>query len=201
MKKKLHKIILASTSPRRKDLLASMGLDFEVVPSDYEENMNLPLSPDKLTLHLSREKALAVTKDYPDAVVIGADTIVSIDDMVLGKAHSEDEVRRMLGLLSGRTHQVITGLTVVIPPSVSPTHTQLIETHASVNNVSFASLTPEEISWYISTGEPLEKAGGYALQGCAAMFIKKIEGSYSGIVGLPLEALYDILRSYRMFVL
>lgn len=194
MKKSLHTLILASTSPRRKDLLSQIGLTFTIVPSDFEEDMSLPLSPDKLTMHLSKEKALAVAKDYPDAVIIGADTVVAIDGAVLGKAHTKEDAQRMLSMLSGKTHQVITGLTVIIPAGESPTGVQIIESVASINDVTFKPLAAEEIEWYIQTGEPLEKAGAYGIQGFGAMFVEKIEGSYSGIVGLPLEILYEIFR-------
>ena len=194
MKKSLHTLILASTSPRRKDLLSQIGLTFTIVPSDFEEDMSLPLSPDKLTMHLSKEKALAVAKNYPDAVIIGADTVVAIDGAVLGKAHTKEDAQRMLSMLSGKTHQVITGLTVIIPAGESPTGEQIIESVASINNVTFKPLAGEEIEWYIQTGEPLEKAGTYGIQGLGAMFVEKIEGSYSGIVGLPLEILYEIFR-------
>lgn len=194
MKKSLHTLILASTSPRRKDLLSQIGLTFTIVPSDFEEDMSLPLSPDMLTMHLSKEKALAVAKDYPDAVIIGADTVVAIDGAVLGKAHTKEDAQRMLSMLSGKTHQVITGLTVIIPAGESPTGEQIIESVASINDVTFKPLAAEEIEWYIQTGEPLEKAGAYGIQGLGAMFVEKIEGSYSGIVGLPLEILYEIFR-------
>lgn len=194
MKKSLHTLILASTSPRRKDLLSQIGLTFTIVPSDFEEDMSLPLSPDMLTMHLSKEKALAVAKDYPDAVIIGADTVVAIDGAVLGKAHTKEDAQRMLSMLSGKTHQVITGLTVIIPAGESPTGVQIIESVASINDVTFKPLAAEEIEWYIQTGEPLEKAGAYGIQGLGAMFVEKIEGSYSGIVGLPLEILYEIFR-------
>ena len=194
MKKSLHTLILASTSPRRKDLLSQIGLTFTIVPSDFEEDMSLPLSPDKLTMHLSKEKALAVAKNYPDAVIIGADTVVAIDGAVLGKAHTKEDAQRMLSMLSGKTHQVITGLTVIIPAGESPTGEQIIESVASINNVTFKPLAGEEIEWYIQTGEPLEKAGAYGIQGLGAMFVEKVEGSYSGIVGLPLEILYEIFR-------
>jgi len=194
MKKSLHTLILASTSPRRKDLLSQIGLTFTIVPSDFEEDMSLPLSPDMLTMHLSKEKALAVAKDYPDAVIIGADTVVAIDGAVLGKAHTNEDAQRMLSMLSGKTHQVITGLTVIIPAGESPTGVQIIESVASINDVTFKPLAAEEIEWYIQTGEPLEKAGAYGIQGLGAMFVEKIEGSYSGIVGLPLEILYEIFR-------
>jgi len=194
MKKSLHTLILASTSPRRKDLLSQIGLTFTIVPSDFEEDMSLPLSPDMLTMHLSKEKALAVAKDYPDAVIIGADTVVAIDGAVLGKAHTKEDAQRMLSILSGKTHQVITGLTVIIPAGESPTGVQIIESVASINDVTFKPLAGEEIEWYIQTGEPLEKAGAYGIQGLGAMFVEKIEGSYSGIVGLPLEILYEIFR-------
>jgi len=194
MKKSLHTLILASTSPRRKDLLSQIDLTFTIVPSDFEEDMSLPLSPDMLTMHLSKEKALAVAKDYPDAVIIGADTVVAIDGAVLGKTHTNEDAQRMLSMLSGKTHQVITGLTVIIPAGESPTGVQIIESVASINDVTFKPLAAEEIEWYIQTGEPLEKAGAYGIQGFGAMFVEKIEGSYSGIVGLPLEILYEIFR-------
>ncbi len=194
MKKQLHTLILASTSPRRKDLLSQIGLNFTIVASDYEEDMTLPLSPTELTMHLSKEKALAVAKNYSEAIIIGADTVVTIDGAVLGKAHTKEDAQRMLSRLSGKTHQVVTGLTVIIPAADSPTKEQIIENVASISNVTFKPLAAEEIDWYIQTGEPLEKAGAYGIQGLGALFVEKIEGSYSGIVGLPLEILYEIFK-------
>lgn len=186
MKQTHPAIILASTSPRRKDLLLSMGLSFGVVPSDYEEDMTLPFSPTELPVHLAQGKAQAVAKKHPAAIVIGADTIVATGDEVLGKAHTKDEAKKMLLMLSGSTHQVITGLCVIVPQAE-------VELRTSINDVTFKSLSEAEINWYIDTGEPLEKAGAYAIQGLGGMFVTSITGSYSGIVGLPTEQLYEIL--------
>jgi septum formation protein len=201
MEKQLHTIILASTSPRRKELLSSIGVSFSVVPSEYEEDMTLPLPPGKLTLHLAIHKALAVAKLHPDAIIIAADTIISTETRVLGKAHTNEEAEQMILSLSGKTHNVLTGLAVVIPPRLTQTKSQTVKTHVSRNKVTFKKLDKEEIAAYVSTGEPLGKAGAYAIQGKGAFFVEKIEGSYSGIVGLPIEALYMILRSYRIDVL
>jgi septum formation protein len=199
MKKQLHSIILASSSPRRKDLLTQIGLEFQVVPSDYEEDMTMPLPPLELTVHLAKGKALAVTEQYPNAIIIGADTIVALGDTILGKPHSEEEAERMLQSLSGTQHNVITGMAVIIPASLSPTKTQIIETHISSSTVTLHKLPHQEILNYIATKEPLDKAGAYAIQGYASAFVQKIEGSYSGIVGLPVDSLYVILNKYNIW--
>ncbi|KXK10564.1 MAG: Septum formation protein Maf [Microgenomates bacterium OLB23] len=188
-----YPFILASTSPRRCDLLKNIGLKFKVVPSEYEEDMTLPLSPAELTIHLSLEKARAVAQNNPNAVIIGADTIVFCNNQLLGKAHTPEEAKRMLHLLSGKTHQVITGMTIIIPSVKTP------QSSASINEVTFKDLSDAQIDWYINSGEPLGKAGAYAIQGLGGMLVSSIKGSYSGIVGLPIEELYDIFTQHKLW--
>lgn len=184
--------ILASTSARRTALLTKIGLVHKVVPSNYKEDMHLPLSPEKLTTYLALQKARHVAATHKEDIIIAADTIVVCDNTVLGKAHTKEEARKMLRMLSGKKHHVITGLTVIIPGVIT-------ENFAVSSTVYFKKLTPEEINWYVATGEPLEKAGGYAIQERGGLFVEKIEGSYSSVVGLPLEVLYEILKKHNVF--
>ncbi len=183
-------IILASTSPRRKELLAKTGVDFEVLAGDYEEDMTLPLSPLELAKHLSLGKAESVAKDNPDAVVIGADTFVAFGEHVLGKPHTKEKAKEMLQMLNGKQHSIITGFSIV-HKSAGKIVSEAIEA-----KVYFRNLTESEIDEYISTGEPLDRAGGYAIQGGGAKFVEKIEGDYDTIVGLPVIEVVKALKEF-----
>jgi septum formation protein len=184
----MKRIILASTSPRRKEILENIKLNFEIVPSPYEEDMSLPLTPTELVKELSKGKASAVASNYTDAVVIGADTIVAHGEKVLGKPKSVEQAKEMLKMLSGTTHSVITGLTV-IDTATGTMYNEAIET-----KISLKELSDKEIDAYIATGEPMDKAGSYAIQGFAALFVTKIEGDYFGVMGLPVSRLGEILK-------
>jgi septum formation protein len=182
----LRLIVLASESPRRKELLERAGLRFSVAASDYEEDLGLDMPPHELAAHLSKGKAASVAGKHPDAVVIAADTFIVLEGKILGKPHTEDEAARMLGLLSGRAHSVITGYTV-LDTATGREVSESVETR-----VWFKELTDDEIEAYVKTGEPLDKAGAYAIQGRGASLVQKIEGDYDNVVGLPVDA---VLRS------
>lgn len=188
------KIVLASASPRRKQLLELAGLEFDIWPSNREESVTAS-EPEKICTGLSREKALDVAsqiKTYnelhddlvtqTDILVIGADTIVVRDRAVLGKPKDEDEARMMLHSLSGKVHSVFTGVTLVF---MSKDGRVGEKTFFEETKVTFYPLDDDDIDGYIATGEPLDKAGAYGIQGKAAVFVKSIEGDYCNVVGLP----------------
>lgn len=178
----MEKIILASSSPRRKELLAQLGLPFEVITKNVDETLNDQGSLRDEIEALSFKKALAVFSEHKDAIVIGADTLVTIDGLRLGKPKNEDEAKDMLKRLSGKTHDVITAVSIISPKSS--------ETFSTVSMVTFYPLSDQEISGYIKTGEPMDKAGAYAIQGIGARYIKGIVGDYYAIMGLPIAEVY-----------
>jgi septum formation protein len=190
-------IVLASASPRRQELLRNAGIPFEVEPADIDEAPRSEESPRDCAERLAREKALAVVTVWPESYVLGADTIVVVDDAILGKPRDADDAGRMLRLLSGRGHAVITGVCVVGPaascqlPAASKTKTQ---TASETTLVTMCELSDDEIRNYVATGEPLDKAGAYAIQGIASRWIPRIEGDYSNVVGLPVALVYRMLR-------
>ncbi len=182
----MRKLILASQSPRRKELLEKCGYPFEVIVADIDETIDANIPLKKAIQQLAYQKAKKVFDEHPDAIVIGSDTIVSIDQKILGKPKDEKEAYDTLKLLSNRTHQVITGLSILSK--------EKNYSHVSVNQVTFYDLSDEEINKYISTNEPMDKAGSYAIQGIASRYIKSIEGDYYAIVGLPVSVVYHILK-------
>ena len=184
----MTRIILASKSPRRKELLELLHIPFEVIVSDIEEQIDYRNDLVKEIEKLSYQKAKAVFDTHQDALVIGSDTIVKIGNDVLGKPKTMKQAADMLKELSGNTHEVVTGVTILYKDQV--------ETFSSVAEVTFYPLTDEEIEEYISTNEPMDKAGAYAIQGDAAKFIKSINGDYYTIVGLPVAMLYHRLQKY-----
>ena len=173
------KLILASNSPRRRDLLAQAGLAFSVIPSDVDEHRVKMSDPDDFVRTLAESKASDISEKYPDSWVIGADTIVCIEQQILGKPDSKEAARNMLRRLSGETHQVYTGYCICCK-STSRCFTDVVKTDVRFKNISDA-----EIEWYIQTGEPFDKAGGYGIQGIGSVLVKSINGSYSNVVGLP----------------
>lgn len=191
MKIKVERFILASGSPRRKELLRLIGLKFDVVSPSVDESVKKGESPKEHAYRLAKEKAIKVAENYPDSWVIAADTIVVIDGEILGKPRSEDEAFEMFKKISGREHTVITAFCIVKQGK------SLYQGHAE-SKVEIASLTDDEIRWYVSTGEPLDKAGAYGAQGIGAMFIKSIKGSYTNVVGLPLAELIDAMKKLKM---
>lgn len=190
------RLILASASPRRRELLEMLGVEhFEVIPAQGEELPHPELSPAELVRELSRAKAaeVAAAADDPEAVVIGADTVVAIDNAVLGKPKDPEDARRMLRLLSGRTHEVFTGVTVLRGGQVC--------TASQRTAVRFRALAEGEIDAYIATGEPLDKAGAYGAQGKASLFVEGIEGDFFNVMGLPVCLLGKILGKLGVVLL
>lgn len=178
-------LILASASPRRKELLGLYGIPFTVRAADIDETMDPDKPPFDEVARLSREKALAVPRE-PEDVVVAADTIVVCDGIVLGKPRDEAQAIEMLSLLSGRAHQVMTGCTVL--------RGQKDETFTEVTDIHFRPLSPDEIRRYVATGEPMDKAGAYGIQGGAALFCQRMEGDYYNVMGLPVCALGQVLK-------
>ena len=183
-------IILASQSPRRRELLGQMGFtDFIVRPAKGEEIVDPDLSPDKLVEELSRQKCAEVTAlSHPDDLIIAADTVVAIDGTVLGKPRSVQDAYAMLARLSGRHHTVYTGVTVSRNGETLPAH--------EATRVHFRPLTAEEIEAYVSTGEPMDKAGSYGIQGYGSMLVEGISGDYFNVVGLPVCLLGRMLTQF-----
>jgi len=182
------KFILASASPRRRELLAAARFDFDVVPSSVPEVHQPGESPEEYVARLSRDKAAVVAAQYLDRWVIAADTTVLMGDELLEKPVDAADARRMLAAIAGKTHMVYTGVT--LQNAAAGFH----ETRVAESEVRILPLTEREIDWYIATGEPFDKAGAYAVQGIAAMFIDSVHGSFTNVVGLPLALLYQMLR-------
>jgi septum formation protein len=187
----LHKnLILASASPRRRELLSLAGLAFEVVVSPVEEPApDGGEHPAAYAARMARLKAAAVADLHPMAVVLGADSVVAVGETILGKPSNAADAQRMLRLLSGRTHQVVTGCAVFAPgrePAIFTVST----------DVTMGEISEERLKAYVATGEPMDKAGAYAIQGGAAAFVTTICGSYTNVVGLPLAEVVDCLRNH-----
>lgn len=182
------KIILASGSPRRRELLSSLGLSFEVHRPDVDESHSGSEQPEELCRRLARLKAQAGAEEFPDALVIAADTIVVIDGVILGKPHDRADAVRMLKMLQGRVHEVLTGLSVCVDGRVM--------SHVERTRVKFRALGEEEISAYVSTGECDDKAGAYAVQGKGSLLVEGIEGDYFNVVGLPVCRLGMMIAPY-----
>ena len=179
-------IILASASPNRKELLERIGLPFSVVVSHVVENVSSSLPTGEYVMELARQKAESVAADYPDACVIGADTVVDLDGTILGKPHTPENAKAYLSAMQGREHLVYTGVAVTV-------HGKTI-VDVEKTSVTFAPMSGEEIEWYVATGDPLEKAGAYGIQGPAGMFVSAIRGDYFNVVGLPIHLLYRMLQ-------
>jgi septum formation protein len=178
-------IVLASASPRRAELLRAAGIEFEVVPAHIDESAHPHEDADAYVRRIADAKARAVSARVADRIVLAADTTVVIDGMMLAKPEDDADARRMLRMLSGRTHEVLTAV------SIYRGHQMITEVERS--NVELAPLSEFEIDWYIGTGEPRDKAGAYAIQGYASRFVTRINGSYSNVVGLPVALVYEIL--------
>ena len=182
------KLILASSSPRRIEMLNKLGIEFDVIYPDVDETLRNGESPEELVLRLSKEKAENVSSEIDDkAVILAADTVVVLGDAILGKPGSEDEAGQMLGMLSGKTHMVTTGFTLM-DESCAELHSEAVFTE-----VKFKRLAAEEIDGYIKTGEPIDKAGAYAIQGKGSFMVEEINGSFTNVVGLPLSRVVDVL--------
>jgi septum formation protein len=182
-------LILASASPRRKELLRYAGLKFKTIPAGVDEDYRQGESPRQHVKRLSLTKAMAVARQYPRAWVLGADTIVVIDQEILGKPAHKIQAEKMLRKLSGREHQVLTGFTVAQSAS------EIVRTKVVRSWVRFKDITPEEMAWYVHSDEPYDKAGGYAAQGKGAYFIRSIRGSFTNVIGLPLCETLDVFKN------
>lgn len=180
----LPTLVLASASPRRAELLRAAGLHFTVRVANVDETQWPAEAPDAYVARLSHTKAVAVAQ--PGEIVLGTDTTVVIGEEIAGKPVDIADAQRMLRLLSGHWHEVLTGVSLM--------RNDEIKTEVAVTRVKFAVLSADEIAWYAASGEPDDKAGAYAIQGLAARFIERIEGSYSNVVGLPIETVYRMLR-------
>ena len=181
-------LILASSSPRRSDLLTAAGFNFVAVPVDVDESILKLEPPGDHVRRLAMEKAQAAFAKHQDAVIIGADTIVLVGGEVMGKPRSNDDAIRMLRMLSGREHEVLTGLAIVAKRGNA---VEVARTRVWVN-----PLTDVEIAEYVASGEPTGKAGAYAIQGLFSKFVDRIQGSYSNVVGLPVALVYRLLKGY-----
>ncbi|HDH34303.1 MAG TPA: septum formation inhibitor Maf [Nitrospirae bacterium] len=191
----MKKIILASASPRRREILGTTGLKFDICVSDYEEDLSLKKEPRALARFLSHKKAEEVAHKYKNAIIIAADTFIVFKDKLLGKPHTVKEATRMLTMLNGKSHSVITGFTVL------DTGSNKFISRSVETKVYFKKLAQKEIKAYVMTKEPLDKAGAYAIQGLAAVFVEKIEGDFLNVVGLPLAALAETLKKFGVSIL
>ncbi len=182
------RLVLASRSPRRVELLTRAGYRFEVAPADIDERRLDGEVPRELVRRLAREKAAAVAPRHPGAVVLGADTLVVVDGAVLGKPDGAAGAAAMLRRLSGRAHEVLTGVALQAGDRCRD--------GVQSTRVVFRALSPDDVAWYVATGESADKAGSYSIQGRASRFVTRIEGSYTNVVGLPIELVDDLLREF-----
>ncbi len=185
-------IILASQSPRRRELLGKMGLEFSVQAADIDETMDPTCPPEQEVARVSRGKAAAILADE-NAVIVAADTIVVCQGKILGKPHSKEEARQMLRQLAGKTHQVMTGCAV--------RHGDVLLHHTEITDVEFRPLAGAEIEAYLETGEPMDKAGAYGIQGMGGLFVQRLSGDYYNVMGLPVCALAQMLRQVGVRIL
>ena len=188
-------IILASASPRRKELLEQIGLSFRVEPSNYQENIRFDLEPHDLARALSLEKARLVARNHRNALVIAADTFIVFEGKILGKPRTETQAKEMLETMSGKPHSVITGFTIVDTDN-NKTLSRSVET-----KVHLRKLSSDEIDAYVRSKEPLDTAGAYAIQGLGSVIVEKIEGDYFNVIGLPLSALAESLKEFGVHIL
>lgn len=186
----MNRIILASQSPRRQELLRILGIPFEVIVSDTDENIT-HTDPARVTEELSKQKALAVAQQVPEGIILGADTVVSLEGRILGKPVDQKAAYEMIHSLQGKSHMVYTGVTICIKREDS----RRIFTFSEGTKVKVAQMSEEEIRGYIETREPYDKAGAYGIQGIFSKFIEGIEGDYFNVVGLPVHRLYRELQT------
>lgn len=182
----MQRLILASSSPRRKELLENLHLAFEISSSDADESFGEELSPSEAVMELAARKSSAVSAKFPDSFIIGADTVVVHEGLILGKPGNRQEASEMLRILSGNIHTVYTGVSIVTPEKEARFYEK--------TDVTFWELSDEEIDTYIKSGEPFDKAGGYGIQGFGSMLVKQINGDYYTVVGLPVSRLVRELR-------
>ncbi|MDW7987756.1 MAG: Maf family protein [candidate division WOR-3 bacterium] len=184
-----RRIILASSSPRRKRLLAMLGVKFSVLAPNIKED-TLHLSPERLATTLAEKKVYSVAGKIKNGIIIGVDTIVAINNKILGKPQSKKDARKMLKLLSNKTHRVISGLVILALPE-----NKVLKTH-EITKVTFRKLSSQEIENYLKTNEPYDKAGAYGIQGIGGQFVKQIDGCYYNVVGLPITKLIRALKKF-----
>ena len=182
----LPQIILASASPRRAEILRTVGWPFEALPVDIDETRRAAEKAVDYVQRLAREKADAAAQHLPSAIILAADTTVTVDDHILEKPADESDATRMLQLLNNRWHRVLTGIAIINPET-----SRTIVAHQQTE-VKFAAMSGEEIDWYVNSGEPMDKAGAYAIQGLGARFIDEIRGDYFNVVGLPIRLVYEV---------
>jgi septum formation protein len=197
----LASLVLASASPRRVELLRAAGIQVEVRPADVDESRCESEAPETYVRRLAFAKADAIVRGGESRAILGADTIVLINDEVLGKPGDTADARRMLLMLSGRRHVVLTGVSLIGPREAAaqgPPRPCL--TRVSATTVEFADLTGDDLEWYLASGEPMGKAGAYAIQGLASRFVTRIEGSYSNVVGLPVADVHEMCRAVGILI-
>lgn len=189
----MRKIILASASPRRKELLQKYNIEFEVFITDVDESISEAISPEEFVLRISKKKVKAAVSQthYSDAVILGADTIVTLDGVIFGKPKDKKDAAEMLRALSGRWHEVYSGVTLAFLKDGQISYKQ----ESCCTGVKFRNLKNEEIECYVETGEPMDKAGAYAIQGIASKFIEQIDGDYENVVGLPVQRVLKLIES------
>ena len=187
----MKRFILASASPRRKEILENAGFDFEIIVSDVDENITEDLSPSETVEELAKRKALAVWEENKDAVVFGCDTVVAVDGRILGKPRDDDEAFEMIKMLSGKAHTVSTGVCICSEDKIS--------VFSNTTNVEFYPLSDETIRSYVATGESRDKAGAYGIQGYGSVLIKEIKGDYFSVMGLPVSESSRVLADFGIF--
>jgi septum formation protein len=189
-------LILASASPRRQDLLRNAGIAFTVQPAGIAEVPQENESAREVAERLARDKARAVFRQRPESVVLGADTVVAVDHQILGKPSDPADAARMLRLLAGRSHEVITGVCLCGMKQGPELRNRFEDVRSESTQVTMAELSDQDIRAYLATGEPLDKAGAYAIQGIASRWISRIEGDYFNVVGLPVALVFRMLREH-----
>ena len=194
-----HRLVLASASPRRAELLRAAGIAFDVSVADVDETQSLGETPDVYVERLAIAKAVAIAERGELRPVLGADTTVVVDGAVLGKPTGAADARRMLRLLSGRTHLVLTGVALIAPAGAGAERRPRLA-RVCTTRVTFAPLTDAELTWYVASGEPMDKAGAYAIQGLASRFVTGIDGSYSNVVGLPVSHVWAMCGEMGILV-
>lgn len=192
-------MILASASPRRAELLRAARIEFDVIRADVDESVLPGESPEQHVRRLAEAKARAVLARSPDRPVLGADTVVVVDGEILGKPSDNVDARRMLRLLSGRQHVVMTGVCLLRPDGPSEAG-HYVPVAVAATMVEFAPLSDVEIDWYAASGEPADKAGAYGVQGLASRFVTRIDGSYSNVVGLPVAVVYRLCKAAGLLI-
>jgi septum formation protein len=195
------RLVLASASPRRAELLRAAGINFDVLVANVDESVRGGETPAQHVARLAEEKALRVLPQAGNRPVLGADTVVVVDGEILGKPADAADAGRMLRTLSGRQHQVMTGIALIPEPAkVGQDGSITLSDGIEVTTVEFAPISPAEIAAYVGSGEPMDKAGAYAIQGGASRFVTRIEGSYSNVVGLPVALVYDLCKRAGLLI-